>query len=101
RENVTMKTIELSNDRARIIGALLARKWANAAVRICAVSVAVNTPYRFQGEATDSRPFKARIARVKREMAAYAAALESLGATLPTVNHDDVVGPYKSPTSGK
>lgn len=95
-----MRTIELSEEKARTLADYLAGPWADRAVRVFAANVPGCTPYRHMGESMTSRDFKARVAARKREMAAMGAVLEALGVQLPTVDRATIVAPYKSPVPG-
>lgn len=91
-----MKTIELSEAKARTLVEYLALKWADLAIRIAASNATVNTPFRFAGEGMKTPAFVARVKRRRAELAAVAEVLTSLGATLPVVDRTAIVGPYTS-----
>lgn len=96
-----MKTIELSEEKARTLAAWLAPRWADIAMRIAAGFVQVNAPYRLTSERNDAPAYKRRVAKRKKEMLAIGAVLEGLGVKLPAVDRDAIVRPYTRPGERK
>jgi hypothetical protein len=96
-----MKTVELSEAKARTLIAYLAPQWANLAVQIVATNVPYNTPYRMLSETRTSRTFLARVKRRKEQRDAIGAVLVGLGATLPTVDRSAAVKLYTPPPGSR
>lgn len=92
-----MKTLEISNAKARTLAEYLTPQWARLAIKIACSNVEVNTPFRHPGETADSPAFKRRVASAKADLAALGEVLAGLGATLPKVDRAAIVVPYKSP----
>lgn len=93
-----MKTIELSNEKARTLAGILAKQWASLAIRLeQAATCDVNTPFRCMGEGPKDPAFLRRVANAKEEAKAIGAFLVALGADLPKVNREQITGPYRSP----
>jgi hypothetical protein len=93
-----MRTIELSNAKARVILDYLAPKWAELAIKVATSNVEVNTPFRYSGETLKSPSFVRRVKRARTELSAIGDLLVGLGAKLPAVDRAAIVVPYKSPS---
>lgn len=96
-----MRTIELSEEKARTLAEYLAPKWADLAMRLACTNAPGNTPYRLMMERMDSPKFKSRVNRRKREAAAIGAVLEALGVQLPKPERDTLVKPWRRPNEPK
>lgn len=92
-----MRTIELSNEKARTLAEILAKQWASLAIRLEASTAEVNTPFRCMGESSTHPAFKRRVASARREAKAIGEFLTALGADLPRVSRAEITVPYKRP----
>lgn len=91
-----MRTIQLSEDRARTLAAFIAPQWATRALKLAAKDVPVNNPFRHLGETT--KEIARGVQHVKRDTLAMAELLRELGATIPAIDRAKIVVPYKSPS---
>jgi len=91
-----MRTIELSNDKARQFAEFVAERWALVATNLLRATTDVNIPFQRWNEPWKGEPFKRRVKDARREAAILAEVLIGLGATMPEVDLTLVV-PYKPP----
>lgn len=91
-----MRTIQLSEDKARRLAKMLAPQWAVHATQLAGIAagVDVNTPYRCSGEGLKDSRFLRRVDEHRKNTAVIAEVLTELGATVPKVDATTFVVPY-------